>query len=135
MNDWQPIETAPTTGLTSVLLTDGTFVHQAYWSPGYPLHHLGWGYWEMGGQRTFLHPTHWMPLPKPPAADGRVEMMSPNKFPKRIYVTKEIDHGEAWLNASETTDEVDDGTSVGVYELKETCIKRVTHELKEHHRV
>jgi hypothetical protein len=70
MNDWQPIETAPKDG-TTVIVYD-----PAYAQPVVP------GAWdseeEAEGGQTWrasdaewdrLNPTHWMPLPAPPAPE------------------------------------------------------------------
>ena len=54
-------------------------------------------------------------------------------WPKRIYVNRETDQNDpdsAYLMAAETTEAIDDGTTVGVYELVETKRMRVTRDLK-----
>jgi hypothetical protein len=72
MSDWQPIETAPKDG-TAILayypdkagFTARQDVVPVFWS--------GWGggVWEnsTSGGKPFQQPTHWMPLPGPPAAE------------------------------------------------------------------
>lgn len=61
---WQPIETAPMGG-TEVLITDG----ENYAVAIYVDEECGWR--DMGdiGWAGMVdhHPTHWMPLPNPPA--------------------------------------------------------------------
>lgn len=68
MTDWQPIETAPQDGTRLILWG-------RYWSAGQgfmgePLvgQHARdrWEVWGPGG-RFGVRPTHWMPLPRPPA--------------------------------------------------------------------
>ena len=54
-------------------------------------------------------------------------------LPKAIYVKREMDENDpdgSYLTASESIDSMDDGDTVGVYELVETKTKRVTHDLK-----
>lgn len=53
------------------------------------------------------------------------------KLPKTVYVKfeKENNGGDTFLVADETPDSFEDGETVGVYELKETKTKRVSHEL------
>lgn len=54
-------------------------------------------------------------------------------LPKTIYVKKESDQNDpdsAYLLADEGMLNMDDGDTVGVYELKETRVLRVTRELK-----
>jgi hypothetical protein len=74
---WQPIESAPKDG-SAVLLCD--FSEGTYRTTEYPSVVVGWwddGEWrDMGdigccGQYNY-DPTHWMPLPEPPAALGTV---------------------------------------------------------------
>lgn len=58
--------------------------------------------------------------------------MAKKALPKRIYVKREVDQNDktsAWLQADETTDSMDHGDTVGIYELKETLTVRVTREL------
>jgi hypothetical protein len=70
MSEWQPIKTAPMDG-TAILLWP--YVHFEFWrgkSTGevtlgfFSEVHQDWYSSELG--ETFS-PTHWMPLPKPPA--------------------------------------------------------------------
>lgn len=78
---WQPIETAPKDG-TPVLL----YRECAGWSV------RGWGYWvdvkgidgwvshgfgDPPGNLGLGHPTHWMPLPEPPALSAARGTYSP----------------------------------------------------------
>lgn len=53
-------------------------------------------------------------------------------LPKRIYVKLETDQNspDTYLLADESMDGMEHGDTVGVYELKETRTKHVTHELK-----
>jgi len=60
MTDWQPIETAPKDS-TSVLLVKRHEQGVAFYRDGK---------WRLGGQMYFDKPTHWQPLPAPPAADA-----------------------------------------------------------------
>ena len=72
MSKWQPIETAP---------KDGTYIAAYEWrgsldypemeqiyTAWYAPSHSTPGYWLQYNGTTLLkaHPTHWMPLPKPP---------------------------------------------------------------------
>ena len=58
LTTWQPIETAQKDG-TMLRLYDPTYRHQG---DGY--HFSDLGIWV--SQAVEIHPTHWMPLPKPP---------------------------------------------------------------------
>jgi len=62
---WQPIETAPKDG-SSILLWNGDFVASGAWEPwpvdGHIMHRATDHDW------TCDDPTHWMPLPDPPAS-------------------------------------------------------------------
>ncbi len=65
MSDWQPIETAPTAPDDPSLLLwiPNRFPHVvvgAYWQ----MEETRWGWWAEGRQ---IQPSHWMPLPDPPA--------------------------------------------------------------------
>ena len=87
--DWQPIETAPKDG-TWVLITGGDVtaaflssdphdlsggpVVVAYFDPAVNYgddekEEGGWlyAYWDSNWRSSFEAPTHWMPLPAPPA--------------------------------------------------------------------
>lgn len=73
---WQPIETAPKDGTEIDLWTAcGERVVSARWkTDGYLAGN--WVFWCMDGsgptelERVHCTATHWMPLPKPPAAGG-----------------------------------------------------------------
>ena len=72
MSAWQPIETAPTNG-DSVLLYYGTdyYVMEGRCfkrEMGYRKH--VYYHWVSALDMGDLEPTHWMPLPKPPATIG-----------------------------------------------------------------
>lgn len=60
--------------------------------------------------------------------------MGMKKLPRRIYVKRETDpndrRSESYLLASETTEGIEHGETVGIYELKEQKIMRVTRDLK-----
>jgi len=58
LTTWQPIETAQKDG-TMRRLYDPTYRHQ-----GDGFHFSDLGIWV--SQAVEIHPTHWMPLPKPP---------------------------------------------------------------------
>jgi hypothetical protein len=90
---WQPIETAPkmrTILLFAVtdLADDGTVLNwktaTGSWHTGYEDDRSkaqGLTPWEWDGHRVKvyeLHPTHWMPLPDPPIAEGRRAQEHPN---------------------------------------------------------
>lgn len=76
--EWQPIETAPRDG-TVILLTYADDVLVGAWDAGesrYPWKYLD-AEWRRGkGLVPFMNglashaPTHWMPLPAPPAPKG-----------------------------------------------------------------
>lgn len=57
--DWRSIDTAPQTG-ESILLTDGEFVHEAYWTGE------RWFTPSADFHTSLTEPTCWMPWPKPP---------------------------------------------------------------------
>ena len=73
MTDWQPISTAPKDG--TQILAYGPYVWEDYWKSGFD--RTGWAviYWENDGWRLananpyadYMDPTHWIPLPEPPA--------------------------------------------------------------------
>lgn len=53
-------------------------------------------------------------------------------LPKQIYVKREFDQNDmsaSWLNAEQTTDSMEDGDEVGVYELVNTLTLKVTRQL------
>jgi len=59
---WQPIETAPKDGRDVFIWNDGPYI--ARWTN--PDGMFGW--WDDSGEVGLQHhPTHWMPLPAPPA--------------------------------------------------------------------
>lgn len=60
MSEWQPIATAPRDG-TSVLIAVDGLVHLGRW--------FGGAKWQIA-DRAFdaRSPTHWLPLPAPPAS-------------------------------------------------------------------
>lgn len=70
--EWQPIETAPKDG-SAVLLCDGCAMMVASWGHDSLFNHepKKWVYGECEGnynwRQSFESPTHWMPLPEPPA--------------------------------------------------------------------
>ena len=78
MSEWQPIETAPKDG-TSVLVGGGTLIDQSETYPQpLPLSTPETAYfayldgWIIGNSETYWEyliafPTHWQPLPPPPA--------------------------------------------------------------------
>lgn len=57
-----------------------------------------------------------------------------SSLPTRIYVKQETDPNdrtsEPYLVADESPDSMDDGETVGIYELKETRTMHVSRELK-----
>jgi hypothetical protein len=79
---WQPIEVAPKDG-TPILASLGPFMYIVFWSDHSDLKHdhpwweQGHAEWENGkwiGYHEHFYaasPTHWMPLPKPPALGGK----------------------------------------------------------------
>jgi hypothetical protein len=70
MSDWQSIETAPKDG-TMVLLAWGTCsVASGFWWT--PDRFSPVGHWHIGDTEDRL-PTHWMPLPDPPAVTPQAE--------------------------------------------------------------
>lgn len=65
MGEWQPIETAPKTG-EEIILAHGNFVWIDSWQTDEGLENGG--YWEECETWTTPQvPSHWMPLPEPPA--------------------------------------------------------------------
>lgn len=61
--EWEPIETAPKDG-TDVLV----FAPSLYGENKFQVAYCFYGQlWEYGYEGTPITPTHWMPLPKPPA--------------------------------------------------------------------
>lgn len=71
---WQTIETAPKDG-THLLATDGAIMTTVHWyePPTWPGIPQGRGWWDLVVCGAYAedgewHPSHWMPLPPPPAA-------------------------------------------------------------------
>lgn len=67
MSEWRPIETAPKDG-TLVLLSIGGEVHIGLFTNG-------WGgpdWYDYDEKGAFMfEPTHWMPIPPPPAEEAK----------------------------------------------------------------
>ena len=61
MTMWQPIETAPKDGSFILLATPKGRIADGFWSPVYGV--WSWPY-------VMIEPTHWMPLPERPNAQG-----------------------------------------------------------------
>lgn len=60
--------------------------------------------------------------------------MPKKDLPKVIYVIREADQNDknqTWLLADETTDSIEHGTTVGIYQLKETRKMRVDRRLDQ----
>lgn len=55
---WQPMDTAPRTGV--LIISDGENVSVGWWYNS----SIGWTHWLPAGSK----PTHWMPLPEAPNA-------------------------------------------------------------------
>lgn len=57
-----------------------------------------------------------------------------SSLPNRIYVKKETDpndrSGEPYLVADESPDSMDDGDTVGIYELRDTRTMHIARDLK-----
>ena len=66
-SEWQPIETAPK-DMTRVLGYVEESVVVMWWF-SYSSH--DYGCWETVDGESEVDPTHWMPLPKPPAKEGK----------------------------------------------------------------
>jgi hypothetical protein len=77
---WQKIETAPKDG-TWIVAWDGKTVLPLCWvegDPDYPSEYTGWAYGSEywggtlydGANEVKHQPTHWMPLPASPTAEG-----------------------------------------------------------------
>ena len=78
---WQPIETAPRDGTEIDVWVDGHRVCNVHWSfsrsgtTGEPIDDPAWDGWAVDGASGQSYtpnyvrgtPTHWMPLPEPPA--------------------------------------------------------------------
>lgn len=59
MSDWQPIETAPKDS-TEILAWDGDEIKIVWWG--------GLNGWLFSDDWIRVYPTHWQPLPEPPAS-------------------------------------------------------------------
>lgn len=62
--------------------------------------------------------------------DTKERPMAKKALPKRIYVKWEVGESSTWLQADETTEAMEDGDKVGIYELIESKTMRVTKALK-----
>ncbi len=76
-NEWQPIETAPTDGTAILVCHDGGVwiakhkaVYQSGYKPDNPWFCLMLNKDHIPSRKRKGYPTHWMPLPKPPVAEG-----------------------------------------------------------------
>lgn len=59
--------------------------------------------------------------------------MAKKALPNRIYVKRETDQNDkdsTWLDAHETTESMEHGDTVGIYELKETRTMKIIRDLK-----
>ncbi len=54
------------------------------------------------------------------------------KFPQTLYVTVDEDRDGPWFTTSKNGEHAEDGAIVGIYELKRTVRKTVTHEFEPH---
>lgn len=76
MNKWQPIETAPKTSRHILVWTPANLCCSlVYWADD-----GGWKH-AFGKWRLHDEPTHWMPLPDSPAAEGASGAAAPAKCP------------------------------------------------------
>jgi len=66
---WQPIETAPKDGTWIALWSDGSKVQAGYWGPSYFGSDHKWIQYAHRSECEEVEPepTHWQPLPEPPA--------------------------------------------------------------------
>ena len=75
MSEWQPIETAPKDG-TYIVVSDGVRVSLGLWvsdvdqGADYEGQIGMAGWWSVDLGAKLDRPTHWMPLPDPPATQG-----------------------------------------------------------------
>jgi hypothetical protein len=74
--EWQPIETAPKDGANVVVYarrgSNGTIRRTRRGCMASVAHfEAGWGWLSSPGDYQ-LYPTHWMPLPAPPACPGHI---------------------------------------------------------------
>lgn len=67
---WQPIETAPRDGTWVILHTAAGGVQPGYWGPTYFGYNPAWVQYAHRSEAEEIigEPTHWMPLPAPPAS-------------------------------------------------------------------
>jgi hypothetical protein len=56
--------------------------------------------------------------------------MAKTKFPKELLVTREGDPGDDYLVASETTENIEDGANVAIYQLVDVKRMKVTKKLE-----
>ncbi len=65
MAEWQPIETAPTGDRITILIycPESGIIYQAYRFGGDDRFRM----YNSGGRIIYQSPSHWMPLPDPPA--------------------------------------------------------------------
>ena len=70
MTEWQPIETAPQTGIDILLVRNGRVTVGAWNNDKYARkpRPFWWAYYGPWGKTDCRNkpPTHWMPLPEPP---------------------------------------------------------------------
>jgi hypothetical protein len=55
--------------------------------------------------------------------------MAKSKLPFQVFVTKTVDGKASWLYASDTTELMEEGSEVGIYELVDTKKLVVSREL------
>lgn len=72
MATWQPIESAPRDG-TNILAWDGLCIESVSYDECLQLWVTSWAGDEEYGQG--FPPTHWMPLPAPPAEDTHARVL------------------------------------------------------------
>jgi len=66
LEGWQPIDTAPRDGSTMLITTQWGVMFVGYWYiPSEK--EASEPYWRPVGTRIAAKPSHWMPLPNPPA--------------------------------------------------------------------
>lgn len=63
---WQPIETAPKDGKPILGVVDGDVGEISWWNGTYKQHWI----FTFDDEYESVKPTHWMPLPQPPASKG-----------------------------------------------------------------
>lgn len=73
--EWQPIETAPPDNSDVLLYSKSGDMLVGHFMPGghcvedHPPIARGWYFWNGGMFDRLSEPTHWMPLPDPPAKE------------------------------------------------------------------